>query len=306
VIDRPAVEIACDESGYEGEKHAGAVTEVFAHASLALPEQAAVVCLREARARIGSPAVEYKANHLLRQRSRPVLEWFLGPDGPVLGRTLVHLVDKRQLLLTRLVGALLPEQPGAAAVLYPASVDPSWSALLSTGNELLRVRPVPDDPVPAFLAAARALSDLGGPAAAVLDALACAEDAAVAYREALHEPPTLPTLDPLYPALLRAVAHWRRPGRALRVIHDQQRTHTGVRIAALVGQAGGQPPVQVLLDSRGDPRVRVADFVAGIARHLATEVLHGRGDPALVALLRPYLDPASVWGDAASWARLAP
>jgi hypothetical protein len=61
-----------------------------------------------------------------------------------------------------------------------------------------------------------------------------------------------------------------------------------------------------LVDSRRDPRVQLADFLAGVARKIASDELNGHGDPALTALLRPYIGTASVWGDAASWARLGP
>ncbi|CAM5746082.1 hypothetical protein [Streptomyces afghaniensis 772] [Streptomyces afghaniensis] len=60
-----------------------------------------------------------------------------------------------------------------------------------------------------------------------------------------------------------------------------------------------------LVVAREDARVQVADFLAGIARKIASDVLNGRGDPVLTALLRPYVDPGSVWGDARSRALLA-
>ena len=60
-----------------------------------------------------------------------------------------------------------------------------------------------------------------------------------------------------------------------------------------------------LVVAREDARVQVADFLAGIARKIASDELNGRGDPALTALLRPYVDPGSVWGDARSGALLA-
>jgi hypothetical protein len=50
------------------------------------------------------------------------------------------------------------------------------------------------------------------------------------------------------------------------------------------------------VDSRTDPRVQVADFVAGVARKAASEVLDDRGDAGLTALLGPYPDPFSIWG----------
>ena len=49
------------------------------------------------------------------------------------------------------------------------------------------------------------------------------------------------------------------------------------------------------VDSRTDPRVQVADLLAGVARKVATDELLGRSDPDLTALLRPYVDPASRW-----------
>jgi hypothetical protein len=84
--DGRAPEIACDESGYEGEKLVGGETDVFAHASVLLAAAEAAGCIAELRRRIRSPAQEYKANHLLREKHRPVLLWLLGADGPIRGR----------------------------------------------------------------------------------------------------------------------------------------------------------------------------------------------------------------------------
>jgi hypothetical protein len=61
-----------------------------------------------------------------------------------------------------------------------------------------------------------------------------------------------------------------------------------------------------LVDSRADPRVRVADLLAGVARKIASDELNDRPDPELTALLRPYVDASSTWGDERSWARLSP
>lgn len=85
-------EIACDESGYEGEKLIGSTTRLFAHASVRVRDPAGV--LAELRDRIKSPATQYKATHLLRPQHRATLRWFLGPDGPVAGYGHVFLLDK--------------------------------------------------------------------------------------------------------------------------------------------------------------------------------------------------------------------
>ena len=93
-------------------------------------------------------------------------------------------------------------------------------------------------------------------------------------------------------------------------MHDEQSALTKHRVAsisALLAKATGGPPPLVgftQVDSRTDPRVQVADLLAGAARHISTEELHGTGTPALTALLRPYLSPTSLWNDEPSWARL--
>jgi len=61
-----------------------------------------------------------------------------------------------------------------------------------------------------------------------------------------------------------------------------------------------------LVDSRGDARVQLADFLAGIARVIASDELNERGDPHLTALLRPYVGASSVRGDDRSAALLLP
>ncbi|MBW0114525.1 NAD-dependent protein deacetylase of SIR2 family [Pseudonocardia abyssalis] len=91
-------EIACDESGYEGARLVGGVTDVFAHAGVELTIDAAADCVADLRRRIRSPAQEYKANHLLRAKHRGTLLWLLGASGPVLGHAHVHLVDKSVFL----------------------------------------------------------------------------------------------------------------------------------------------------------------------------------------------------------------
>ena len=51
------------------------------------------------------------------------------------------------------------------------------------------------------------------------------------------------------------------------------------------------------VDSRDDPRVQIADLVAGIARRAAASLLIGRPDRRLIDLVTPMVDPRSVWPD---------
>jgi hypothetical protein len=153
-------EIACDESGYEGEKLIGSTTPLFAHASVRLADPAG--CLAELRDRIRSPATQYKAGHLLREKNRAVLHWFLGPSSPVYGNGHVFLLDKAAFV--------------RAAYRRVTGTDP---ADLAEANDLLRVRGA--DPPPGPLAEFRARLAADPMANSVLDPLVPAIVAAVGH-----------------------------------------------------------------------------------------------------------------------------
>lgn len=258
-------EIGCDESGYEGAKLVGGETDVFAHAGTGMGVDAAAALVAELRSRIRSPAQEYKANHLLRPKHRAVLQWLLGPASPMYGTAHVHLIDKTWFLLRHLG-------------LGPAArhrVD-----LLVAANDLLRARPGSADSVHRSV-----------------DAWGCDEARAVL---SVLRPGSAPP-DLLEPAILRAVDIWGTGG--VSIVHDRQITLTDARIAALLDRAPRLTGIR-LVESRMDPRIQVADFLAGVARRIASDELAGRGDAALVELLWPYVDPASTWGDDRSRATL--
>jgi hypothetical protein len=126
------LEIACDESGYEGEKLIGSTTRYFAHASIRLSGAQAALVLAELRARIRSPATQYKATHLLREKHRPVLEWFLGAAGPIQGNGHVFLLDKAAFVRSQFAlvfGFDPPDLALANSVLRARGTDsPPWAA----------------------------------------------------------------------------------------------------------------------------------------------------------------------------------
>ncbi|MGX4687901.1 DUF3800 domain-containing protein [Streptomyces sp. JNUCC 63] len=310
-------EVACDESGSDGENLTNGNTDVFAHASVELPMECAAGCVREIRNRIRSPAEEYKATHLLREKHRAVLEWVLCPAGPLYGHARVDLTEKAFFVVDRALELLLGD-PAEAAVLFGAGRDAfeedGWRRFLHAANRLLRARSdgEPEDPVDAFFAAVEVLrrADAPAPAAAVLGRLADGRERAGAYRARVAAGPALiPVLNPLLPAILRTAAQWSAPGHGVRLVHDQQNMLTPDRVEWILRtarQRGVTLDGLVLVDSRQDPRVQLADFLAGVARKIASDELNGHGDPALTSLLRPYVGAASVWGDAPSWARLGP
>src|SRR5215470_15041814 len=129
------VEIACDESGSEGEKLVGGETDVFAHAGVVLSTESAAECVREARNRIGSPAQEYKANHLLRAKHRRVLTWLLAESGPIHGRGHVFLVEKSYFLVLALAEADTLHRDGRRTF-----GNLRWAEFLDSFNGLLRVK----------------------------------------------------------------------------------------------------------------------------------------------------------------------
>lgn len=146
------MEIACDESGSEGEKLVGGVTAVFAHAGVRMSHMAALECVAALRSMIKSPALEYKANHLLRQKNRAVLLWFLGPSGPLAGHAQVQLVDKRRFLAAQVAEAF-----GAV------------SGPLEHYNDLLRARGPRGALDPLFPAILRVVAQWGGRVSIVHD-----------------------------------------------------------------------------------------------------------------------------------------
>jgi len=343
VSNSHSLEIACDESGYEGEKLIGGTTDVFAHASVRLSTESAVDCIEELRDRIRSPAQEYKANHLLREKHRAVLVWVLGSSGPMHSKAHVFLTDKSFLLAGKLIDLLdgdvvhsfpvdrYRDDQGAMASAAAVHRDGQatfgverWSALLGAFNVLMRAKDgeTASAAVGAFLHIVEVLRLDAGTRRRDGDALRLIRQAGHLGDSIQSRVPNssrmIPTLDPLIPAIAHAVAYWGRGGIPISMIHDRQNLLTRGRITHLMGILNGQPgsltgggPAGLLadlrlVDSRADPRVQIADFLAGVARKIASDELNRRGDGELTALLRPYVDSSSIWGDERSWSSLQP
>ncbi|MGW2691610.1 DUF3800 domain-containing protein [Streptomyces sp. NPDC001296] len=306
----PPREVACDESGSDGENLTSGNTDVFAHASVHMPLSSAAGHVQEIRDRIRSPAEEYKANHLLREKHRSTLEWLLGASGPLYGHAHVLLVEKAFFVVERVVDLLLGDPAGALSLFRAGGErfgDERWRHFLGASNELVRARSngEPGAPVEEFFRALGALRrthphDESGE---ILALLARSRERALAHRDRLARgPAVVPALNPLVPAIVGTAAYWCGDGRPVSLVHDEQNVLTAQRIAwiteatRIVGFR--------LVDSRDDARVQLADFLAGIARKIASDELNGRGDPALTALLRPYVGGDSLWGDERSGALL--
>jgi hypothetical protein len=325
-----ALDIACDESGWEGSNLAAANSDVIAHASVHLDINVAEAWIRELRGRPGQRSYEFKASHLLRSQGGPGVAGFLGPFGPVHGRARVHLTHKSCFVLGRVLDLFIggsvdvaslglrqdERVAGLAAELCRAGPDifgrEPWHAFLAAANAVLQARRHPRvrEPVDAFFGQVDVLRALdgGGWIGRVLDELHDARPDGYAARTRLLDGHVLqPVLEPLIPALVRTVLHWSAGVHPIAVIHDEQSALTERRMRR-IEQILAAPPLELIrlparghfirlrqVDSRTEPRVQVADLLAGVARKLATDELTGRSDPELGAMLAPYVDPASRW-----------
>ncbi|GAA1504346.1 hypothetical protein GCM10009740_39590 [Terrabacter terrae] len=305
------LEVACDESGSEGEKLVGGSTDTFAHASVAVSTAVAEETIARVRVEARSPATEVKASVVLRPQNRRVLEWLLGDRGPLLGHSHVHLTDKALHLTGRMLWLLRDgardgmgggvDGDGDARGLHREAARrvgrEAWVSVLAAFNDVVRARSLEEASAGASLLACR-LSEVGGQ----LDRSLPAEGWSVPL-----DPEGLlrlvargrGALDPIVPALADTLRHWGSPGRPFRVVHDVQASLTEAAVRAAVTGSGAEASGAFrglhFVDSHADPRVQLADFLAGAVRRIASQVLAGDADPTLVTLVTPYLSDRSVW-----------
>jgi hypothetical protein len=252
-----------------------------------------------------------------------VLLWLLGPNSPIYGNAYVHLTDTRFFVLARTIDVLLGGQPvsgivspGQNARTRPMALElyghgeqsygrSRWQEFLTLSANLFRTnnRWLPKTPVQTFYAAVdnMAISSAADDLREVMNLLRSTRPIAEATRASYLENPKLtPLMEPLLPALNRAVHHWGANAQTVSVIHDEQSALTPERLADIAtAYAANQPGRQLtdirLVDSSREPRVQIADFVAGIARRLASDQLQDHADPEIAALLGPLVDHQSVW-----------
>jgi hypothetical protein len=326
------VQIACDESGFSGSNLLDPATPVTTHASVDLRVDEAVEVVAALRSGFRFSPNEFKSGQFLRRpHAGEALNWFLTTLN---GRAHVHLVDKAYFLVTRVVDLFVAEpsyaagtrltqdhRPAALAV-YRArrAAGDDWAPFLAAFVDLVRIkRRHRADPqaLVRFFQARDALvrHGLGTRAEEVLTGLSRTRVRAMVNRLSDGDRSIPPPLEPLLPALAETVLFWSGGQRRVLVIHDEQSALTAGRLSrlqqALAGSvapwpagvdtsgrrpAGASPLAGLLMvDSRDDPRVQVADLLAGVARRLPGIVDDGP--------LQPFLSPTSLrdpGGDALS------
>jgi hypothetical protein len=185
-----------------------------------------------------------------------------------------------------------------------------WQAFLGTANNLMRAsnRRSEDASTDSFFVAVDNVrgSDVSAPVEEILGLLASAKPRVDSLRAHLLDGQKS-ALDPLIPAVGRAIAHWGDDRIPVSIVHDRQNALSEDLVTQLKKtSAAGVLADLTLVDSRADARIQVADVLAGAARKIASDELNSRGDAELTALLRPFVDRFSVWGDDRSWSALAP
>ncbi|GLW28573.1 hypothetical protein Areg01_15130 [Actinoplanes regularis] len=281
----PVVEIACDESGFSGTNLLHAASPVITHASVDLDRDEAIGLIAGLRSRFRCSPDELKSGRLLR---RPGAGEALLTE--LAGRARVHLVDKEFFLVTRIVDLLVAEpsyaagtrltqgQRAAALDLHRAgrAAGGDWDVFLAAFVDLVRMkrRQPGRATLDRFFRARDALLRAG-----VVDPVLVALDpgrvGAVMTRLDDDDRAIPPPLEPMLPALAETVLTWSGGHRQVLVVHDEQSALTAGRLTrlqrALAGTGSlpdGVSPLAglVMADSRHDPRVQVADLLAGLAR----------------------------------------
>ncbi|WP_309232165.1 DUF3800 domain-containing protein [Micromonospora tarensis] len=324
----PVVEIACDESGFSGTNLLHSTAPVITHASVDLVVDEAVALITSLRSGFRFSPHELKSGQFLRRsEAAEALEWLLTA---LAGRAHVHLIDKEFFLVTRVVDLLLAEPSYAAGTrladehrptalaLHEAgrSAGDDWNAFLAAFVDLVRMkRRLPAHrTVHRFFQARDALRRhrLGGATDDVLAALDPSRVRAVVARLDNDDRSVPPPLEPLLPALAETVLSWSGGRRQVLVTHDEQSALTADRLTRLQrtlagggSTAGNGPPGTlpngvsplaglVMVDSRDDPRVQVADLLAGVARRLPEIIDDALRQPPPSPPPRPGRDAARV------------
>jgi hypothetical protein len=318
-----AVQIACDESGFSGTNLLHPSMPVITHASLDLSPSEALDLIAALRSGFRFSPDELKSGRFLRDPSAgEALEWFLRE---LHGRAHVHLIDKEYFLVTRVVDLFLAEptyaagtrltqvQRQAALTLYRLRhmAGSDWRAFLDAfiGLVPIKRRHRPDHRlVERFFQARDSLlrGGLGAEASRTLGALSRTRVIAVVARLTDDDRSIPPPFEPLLPALAETVLFWSGGQRRVLVIHDEQSALTADRLSRLQQTLAERAPVSsagvdgarsspalvsplaglVAVDSRDDPRVQLADLLAGVARRWP-----GTIDDSP---LQPFLSPTSL------------
>jgi hypothetical protein len=330
--------VACDESGNDGGNLLGGSTLVLAHASVMIESEEAAEVMARLRKSTRSQAPELKAGVLLRSPNFDHARWFLEHPS-IRQNSFIYVVDKSYMLSTKAfdlcIEPVLHRQGFdiykdlrancGAMLLNQFAIrqfgDQWWSALERL-NEMMRVKtPEEVDPILAkfrdgLFALARQAE---GPLNLFLLMLmigTCEYRANwITQLQNGHHP--VSQIDPIIPAFAETIRHWVHREGVIEIVHDEAKFLTANAIAHIrmgllhpeslsdsYATRGIELPRIQQANSLDDPRVQIADLLAGIGRAAAEQALRGEGEHELLHTVRPMISPNSLWGDPASWAEI--
>ncbi|MBY0286198.1 MAG: DUF3800 domain-containing protein [Mycobacteriaceae bacterium] len=326
------IEIACDESGAEGENLIEGSARVFSLGSTDLTIREADELMHRLRAETGFGGRELKSSTLLKPRHLAATLELFSPGGALDGRAKVFLVDKAYMAVCKIVDLVIEEHAYRMGLRLHVTGDARRIAreLFQEGprafrtndwNRLLRE----------FVSFARS-TQRKGTKTTHDDLLKTIDELRLRARrqrvlttmqllwegreqlKVLSSEGTgggLRTLDPLIPSVFETARTWHElTGSPIRLIHDRQSVLTDEARTSL-REVGNNPhpefpiPVPIrgidLRDSRDDPRIQVADIIAGVGSLAGQSALTGTLDEEVAAAIRAVIAAQSLWGDNTTW-----
>ncbi|MGV8977251.1 MAG: hypothetical protein ACOH17_04335 [Cellulomonas sp.] len=340
-VDRPVatqsvLEVACDESGSDGENLFESRHRVFAHGSVDLSKDEADVVLRYVRQQFGFGGEELKASRLLRAASLDDVGALFAGNGPLHGRAHVYLLDKLYFAVAKIIDLLVEEDAHERGVnLHDQGKAREMASVLFTHGRQALGGPNWDRLVGAFVSFIRRRQRTGVKTTLddyyavvddvrlrshredVTDVLAfvwAARHQAFQYDPASNDYLDRPNLEPILAALYPTASYWaEQHERPVLLVHDRQTVITS-EMTDLVVMTATHPhpdfPFFVPLagisqaDSKADSRVQLADLTAGFGRLIGERALAGTLPEALVGPARAMIDEHCVWDDGPSWLTL--
>ncbi len=263
-----------------------------------------------------------------------------GGGGPIMGRANVVLAEKYYFVVGKVIDLLVEELAYANGVdLYTggkarrlayrfyrdgpkAFAAADWTELLSSFNSLMRMTQNngAKTTVDEFFSTVDRLRLKGTKKTVegVLDLVWKSRDHAEEFQRSITDGTGYRALEPLIPTIAQTARTWHEKLKTpITIVHDEQNTLTPTAVSQLVQGLNDVPlefrkygikPVPltgiVLVDSTKDPRIQVADLVAGVGRAVATAALEGSASDEMLTALQPYVDANSLWGNGASWKQL--
>nr|WP_237728027.1 DUF3800 domain-containing protein [Cellulomonas sp. APG4] len=331
------VEIACDESGSEGENLIQGTHRIFAHGSIDLSMSEANAVLQEVKIHLGVGGVELKARRLLEPSNIDRVVPLLAPGGVLHLHAHVYLLDKLYFAVGKIVDLLVEEEAydrgirlhddgsarAMASTLFMkgrrALGGANWTRLLEAFVSLVRrrqrsgIKATLDDFY--HIVDDVRLRSHDKHVEAILQLIWASRRQAEQYVGPDGPLSDRRNLEPLLAAIPMTTAFWsEKHARAVRIVHDQQTLLTPEIVGPMIEVMNNPHPdfpylIPIVgvdqVDSRADARIQLADLVSGFGRLAGEHALAGTLTPTITSAIRPMLDANAVWGDDLSWAALA-